>query len=68
MELIVLERYPEIDYAIIYRKGATCNPFVAAWGLSPDMTWNQGHYFEHIYDCVEYVNQKQYEYWMNRKE
>lgn len=57
---IVLDRFPSIDYAIVYWEG-NCTPFVATWHLNEDnpdkIYWGQGHYFTNLLDCVHYVEE-----------
>lgn len=56
--LIVLEKYSEIPYALVYRPEAY-QKFVVVWYLNdvnPDaVSWSQGHYFDTLSDAVAYV-------------
>ena len=54
--MMVLERYPEIDYAIIYRPENKLTPFVAAWKPDEDgESWMAGHYFTTLKGAVKYI-------------
>lgn len=58
---MIVAEFPEIDYALIYR-GTRDNPWVAAWGLENikrGESWAQGHYFEELFDAMEYIRMKQ---------
>lgn len=57
-EKIILERFPEIDYVLVYWKANKLTPFVAAWGYNDDGTWCQGHYFTNIIDACDYIKFK----------
>ena len=55
---VLLEEYPEIDYALVWRD-SKYEPFVAAWGLNKAKGyWSQGHYFAKLSDALEYINNK----------
>ena len=55
---VLLEEYPEIDYALVWRD-SKLSPFVAAWGLDKATgSWCQGHYFTKLNDAMEYINNK----------
>lgn len=57
-ENILLELYPEIDYALVYRPEAY-EKFVAAWHYNEETSkWGQGHYFYSLRDAVNYINEK----------
>lgn len=57
-ENILLELYPEIDYALVYRPEAY-EKFVAAWHYNEETgKWGQGHYFYSLRDAVNYINEK----------
>lgn len=62
---IVLEKYPEINYAVVMRNTPVSHKFVAAYGIHDndpdDIYWDQGHYFESLVDCIHYIDQKLYE-------
>lgn len=54
----IIEEFPEIDYALIYRH-TRFQPWVAAWGLNKEKEyWNQGHYFETGTDAIKYICSK----------
>lgn len=61
MEIIVLGRYPEINYALVakMKKDNTVKEFVCAYGyMEETKTWGQGHYFIKIEDAVEFIQSK----------
>lgn len=65
-EKIVLQRFPEFNYAIVWFPENKYSPFVAVWHLNEDdpdnIYWSQGHYFGSLIDCAKFVEQKEYEY------
>lgn len=47
-DFIVVDRFPEIDYVLIYRN-AKYEPWVAAWNYNDERkSWGQGHYFKNL--------------------
>lgn len=56
--VIIVKKYPEIDYVLAYR-GGDVQPWVAAWGYNGKNSWGQGHYFEEIEDAIEFIRMKQ---------
>lgn len=59
IDTLILEEYPNINYAVLYRPHAACR-FVAAWMPVIDrdkleITWSQGHYFDDLRDCMKYI-------------
>lgn len=58
MNFTVLEKYPEIDYVLVYRPEAV-DKFVAAWHYDEERgSWGQGHYFNKLRNAVNYINDK----------
>lgn len=56
---IIVEEFPEIDYVLAYR-GSSYQPWVAAWRYNKEnASWGQGHYFEELFDAMEYIRTKQ---------
>lgn len=56
--VVVIEEYPDIDYTLL-RRDASFQPYVAAWGLNKETgNWNQGHYFEDLFDALNYIRTK----------
>lgn len=58
-DTIILEEYPHIDYAVLFRPHAVSR-FVAAWMPVIDrdkleISWSQGHYFDDLRDCMKYI-------------
>lgn len=39
-------------------EGNERNKFVVAWGLQPDGSWNQGHYFQNKEDAIKYYEKR----------
>ena len=66
----VLEKYPEIDYAIIWRHNEATHfsEFVAAWNYDEATgTWGQGHYFCDLLSTTDYIEEKLAKYWENKE-
>ena len=65
-EVLVIAEWPEIEYALVYRKGAY-EPWVAAhWFDNESGTWGQGHYFHDLLNACEYIEGIRHEYEMDR--
>lgn len=59
MKNILLKKYPSIDYALIarVREDETVKEFIAAWGYNDETkSWSQGHYFTHLNDAMDYID------------
>ena len=57
-KITVLQKFPEIDYALIVRE-SKYEPFVAAWAWDEKtVSWGQGHYFSSIINACLYIQQK----------
>lgn len=57
----VLERYPEIDYVLVWRHDdeSGWQEYVAAWHYDDATgTWGQGHYFNKLTGAVNYIQEK----------
>ncbi len=58
MNFTVLEKYPEIDYVLVYRPEAY-DKFVAAWHYDEETgSWGQGHYFQTLRGAMQYIEDK----------
>lgn len=61
----VLERFPEINYTLIYWEGKSYQPIVACWHFNDtdpnDVYWSQGHYFDSVQDAIHYIDSVQAE-------
>lgn len=63
---VLLEKYEDIDYALIYLSTNSLTPFVCAWSPTyrEDGTidhWGQGHYFSHLENAIAYIKEKREE-------
>lgn len=57
-DFIVVDRFPEIDYVLIYRN-AKYEPWVAAWNYNEERkSWGQGHYFADLCAAVQHIMDK----------
>lgn len=57
-KIVVLEKFPEINYALLVRE-AKYEPFVAAWDWDEQsVSWAQGHYFSDILDACAWIQSK----------
>jgi len=59
-DTLILEEYPNIDYAVLFRPYAVAR-FVAAWMPVIDkdnneISWSQGHYFDDLRECMKYID------------
>lgn len=56
----VLEKYPEISYALVWRHNDDgFQEFVAAWMYDEKTgTWGQGHYFWTLREAMQYIEEK----------
>lgn len=56
-DTMILERYPSINYAVVYRPHAV-QKFAAVWHPQVEgeaIWWSQGHYFDTLRDCMKYI-------------
>lgn len=63
---VVLEKYEDIDYALVFLTTNTLTPFVCTW--SPKYRsdgnidyWGQGHYFTNLENAIAYIKEKREE-------
>lgn len=57
-DYIVVERYTDLNYTLIYRN-SSYQPWVAAWGYHEGKGyWEQGHYFERLEDAMAFIQSK----------
>ena len=58
MKYEIMERHPEIEYAIVRLEDATYQPYVATFMLDEEnKCWGQGHYFCTFKEAREYISE-----------
>ena len=63
---ILLEKFEDIDYALVFLTTNNLTPFVCTWApvYREDGTidrWGQGHYFSSLINAIAYINDKREE-------
>ena len=54
-EYILLEEYPEIDYALL-KRDTTFQPYIVAWQFNKEgCYWSNGNYFQDLLSAMKYI-------------